>query len=92
MAKKIFYKYLIKHLDQSAYYSEEEVNRLNVLVIKILSLLEDKDYYIMHQQCNDRFLDALIGAMLKNCERCLKSPTNFLKLVKSFNSKVYYPA
>ena len=67
IAKRVFYKYLIKHLDKFSHYSEEEINRLNTIVIRILNLLEERDYFIMRKQCNDRLLDALIGLMLKSC-------------------------
>ena len=67
IAKKIFYRYLVRHLDRFSQYGDDEVNRLNVIVIRILNLLEERDYFIMRKQCKDQLLDALIGAMLKSC-------------------------
>ena len=57
----------MRHLDRFSQYADDEVNRLNVIVIRILNLLEERDYFIMRKQCNDRLLDALIGAILKSC-------------------------
>jgi hypothetical protein len=82
----------VRHLDKFSVYSEEEINRLNKILISILNVLEEKDYFIMRKHCNDRLLDALIGLMLKSSEKCLKSAGNLVKLIKSFNFKVYYPS
>ena len=62
----MFYRYLVRHLDKFSVYSEEEINRLNKIVISILNVLEERDYFIMRKYCNDRLLDALIGSMLKS--------------------------
>ena len=62
----MFYRYLVRHLDKFSVYSEEEINRLNKIVIFILNVLEERDYFIMRKYCNDRLLDALIGSMLKS--------------------------
>lgn len=62
----MFYRYLVRHLDKFSVYSEEEINRLNKIVIFILNVLEERDYFIMRKYCNERLLDALIGSMLKS--------------------------
>ncbi len=63
-------------------YKSQEFLRLNLIVMKIINLLIEKDQYYFTEKISDKLLDNFIQSVIGNTlNKTLKNSDNILKLI-----------